>query len=234
MLIVKTDVHWTIFCFPKLGVLSNGCSAVCKTVAIWHCRFESRYSHNKKRGITSPLFFNLVVINYFFLETIDHTPPASVTAAPISSCTDESVARPFIIRIPPTKVSACLTIPRICSLVILMLIKGLCQSISIGEIGKLSFGLMAGHVVLVHAVEVRILQGQQGVRGKPNSGWWAHILQIPNGLVTENGSYPFLEWFETIIRYFKQFLSSVGRALVLHARCRRFESYRNYKKCLEN
>ena len=124
---------------------------------------------NKKRGITSPLFFDLVVSNYFFLEIIDHTPPVSVTAAPISSCTDESVARPFIIRIPPTKVSACLTIPRICSLVILMLIKGLCQSINIGEIGKLSFGLMAGHVVLVHAVEVRILQGQQGVRWKPKS-----------------------------------------------------------------
>ena len=201
MLIVKTDVHSTIFCFPKLGVLSNGCLADCKSVVYDIGGSNPSTPTNKKRGCKSPLFFDLVVSDYFFLETIDHTPPTSVTAAPISSCTDESVARPFIIRIPPTKVSACLTIPRICSLVILMLIKGLCQSISIGKIGKLSFGLMAGHVVLVHAVEVRILQGQQGVRWKPKSRWWAYVHQIPNGLVTENGSYPFLEWFDTIIRY---------------------------------
>jgi hypothetical protein len=41
------------------------------------------------------------------------------------------------------KVSACLTTPKICSLVILKLIKGLCQSINIGKTVKLSFGLIS-------------------------------------------------------------------------------------------
>ena len=127
------------------------------------CRwFEPIQACKSKKGNNSPPFLiDLVVINYFFFEIIDQTPLTRAIAVPISSCTDESVASPFITTIAPMKVSACLTTPKICSLVILKLIKGLCQSINIGKTIKLFFGLMSRHFPLIEIEVIQFLQEPQ-------------------------------------------------------------------------
>ena len=57
-----------------------------------------------------------------FSNNTDQTAPTAVTTAPIASVTIPSSAMPFTIKIPPTKVKACLMIPITCSFVIFNLI----------------------------------------------------------------------------------------------------------------
>jgi len=69
------------------------------------------------------LCFNLTPLKarvYLFLM-IDQIPPASVKIAPDNSALTDSVRRPFIMKIPPRKVRACLTVPKNCSFVMFLL-----------------------------------------------------------------------------------------------------------------
>lgn len=55
--------------------------------------------------------------NYFlFFSIIDQIDPVKVVNPPIISVKIVSSINPFVIKIPPTKVSVCLKMPNICSL----------------------------------------------------------------------------------------------------------------------